>query len=235
MTAVLIGVSVAAGAFAQAVTGIGLALVAGPVLILFLGPLEGVRVALLISLAFNVSYLVPRWRGVQLGEATRLLVPGALATVPASQAFKAIDTRLAALVAGAAILLSVGVVARGYSSPWLATKRGAVVAGAVSGGMNALSANAGPVAVLYGRNANWPVAATAPTLQAYFTALNLVTIPAIGLPQGSTVLPAAAVGMAVGLVAGLATAPRLPAAAIRQVTLLLAGAGGVATLVAAIT
>lgn len=234
VTAILLALAVATGAFAQSVTGIGLALVGGPAMFMVLGPIEGVRVMLVLSLVFSVSYLLRHWRQVLKREALRLLVPGAVATVPTAIVFRAVDARAAAVVAGLGIVVAVVVVARGYVSPWLATAPGAVVAGAVSGAMNSLSSNAGPVAVLYGRNARWPLSSTTATLQAYYVALNLVTIPSMGLPRSAAVLPLGVAAMAVGLLAGLVAAPRMPPELVRGATLVLAGAGGGATVVVAL-
>ena len=64
-----VAAAVAAGAAAQTVTGIGLVLVCGPVLVLLLGAGEAVRVALVTSLALNAVLVarqprVVRWRPV---------------------------------------------------------------------------------------------------------------------------------------------------------------------------
>jgi hypothetical protein len=90
--------------------------------------------------------------------------------------------------------------------------------------MNVLAGIGGPPVAMYAVNAEWPVDAVRPTLQAFFLGLNAVAIPFVGLPSLSP-LPWVALG--VGWVAGLLLVRRLPATVVRPAILLIAGVGGV--------
>ena len=61
MLTVAVVASVLVGALAQSVSGIGFSLVCGPLLVAALGPADGVRLGVLLSLALNVV-LVVRFR-----------------------------------------------------------------------------------------------------------------------------------------------------------------------------
>jgi hypothetical protein len=229
----LVVISVAAGAVAQSVTGIGLILLCGPFLLASAGSTDGLRVAVIISLVFNVTVLCRGWRGVRLGNALRLLLPAVVVTVPLAFLIKTASPAAADAAAGAAIVVAAALLARGHRWPWLASRTGTVAAGAASGAMNAVSATAGPMAALYATNAGWPPRTLAVTLQAYFAGLNLVTLPALGLPRHLGVLPAAALGLALGLVVGQLVGPRVPPESARRLVLLVATVGGLSLLVAA--
>ncbi|MDQ1374120.1 MAG: uncharacterized protein QOJ09_1458, partial [Actinomycetota bacterium] len=77
MTLVLAGLAVAAGAVAQAVTGLGFSLVSAPLLIALAGPRDGVRLNLVLSVLVNVVLLVPQRTHVRRRDVVRLLVPAA--------------------------------------------------------------------------------------------------------------------------------------------------------------
>ena len=116
-----VAAAMAAGAFAQGVTGIGLVRAAGPALILILGPGEGVRVAVLASLVLNAAMLLRGWRAVRLRDGARLCLP-AVAQTPVAAALAGRLAGSASLVAaGVAILAAAGLLASGRSWPWLAT------------------------------------------------------------------------------------------------------------------
>ena len=76
-------VGAATGSVAQAVTGFGFSLVTAPFLVLLVGPLNAVRLVNLFALVFNVVMLVREHKGVDLGNAARLLAP-ALVVAPAA-------------------------------------------------------------------------------------------------------------------------------------------------------
>ena len=119
---------------------------------------------------------------------------------------------------------------RGRGWPWLSTPAGTVVAGAASGAMNVLSATAGPVAALYAVNAGWPAHARTATLQAYFAALNIVSLTAVGLPSQPGLIGAAALGVLAGLPAGQILGYRLSPSLARRLVLIAAASGGLAVL-----
>ncbi|MCY7366389.1 MAG: hypothetical protein LH469_13910, partial [Frankiaceae bacterium] len=91
------------GSLAQSVSGIGFALVCGPLLVAALGPADGVRLSVALSLALNVVLLVRLWRRVDRRRTLLLLLPAALATPLLAVAVRSLPARPAAGLAGAVV------------------------------------------------------------------------------------------------------------------------------------
>lgn len=221
----------AAGAVAQAVSGIGFTLVSGPMLVALFGQADGVRVSVLLSLALNAAVLAPEVRQVRWPVLPALLVPAAVATPGTAAALRFADARIAALLAGIVTLAGAGLVARGRSLPGAEGSSGAIGAGVLSGAMNVIAGVGGPAVALYAQVAGWPAAQTRPTLQAYFLALNAVALVVLG-PIG--ISPLLWLAMGAGTVAGIGLARRVAQETARRITLGLAAAGGCAVVVRAL-
>ena len=227
-------VAVALGAVAQSVSGIGFALVSGPLLVAALGPADGVRLAVALSLVVNVVVLSRTWRQASLREAALLLVPAVLATPLLVRLLRSAPERASEALAGAATLLGAVLLAAGVRWRAAGGRVGAVGAGVVSAAMNVVAGVGGPAVALYATNAGWPAAAMRSTGQAYFLALNAVALAALGLPQVTRTLAAACLlALVAGLVAGGVLAGRVPEEGARRVTLALAGLGGLVVLLSA--
>ncbi|MDQ6650356.1 MAG: TSUP family transporter [Actinomycetota bacterium] len=228
MTTAVLAVAVAVGALAQAVSGIGFALVCGPFLVAVLGPQRGVPVAVVLSLPLNAAILLRDPRSVRWRAALLLLVPAAAVLPLAAYAVHRLSGPAATVVAGAATLCAAAALAAGLRLHRARGPAGAVAAGVVSGAMNVVAGIGGPAAALFAANAEWPPATTRATLQAHFLALNVVTLAVLGLPSVSPGLFGAVLA---GFAAGTVLAGRLPEAAARWATLALAAASGVAAVV----
>ena len=230
----LVVLAVAAGAVAQAVRGIGFTLVSGPLLVAALGPADGVRLSVVLSLVVNVAVLTRTVRETSWRDAALLLVPAVLATPLLARLLRDAPERALQALAGAAIL--VGSLVLGAGVRWRAAggRAGAVGAGVVSAAMNVVAGVGGPAVALYAANAGWPAAAMRSTGQAYFLVLNVVALASLGLPAvpGRLVL-ACLVALAAGLLAGARLADKVPEAGARRVMLVLAGLGGLVVLLSA--
>ena len=226
--------AVAAGAVAQSVSGIGFTLVSGPLLVAALGPADGVRLSVALSLVVNVAVLTRAAREISWRDATLLMVPAVLATPLLARLLRDAPERASQALAGAATLL--GALVLGAGVRWRAAggRAGAVGAGVVSAAMNVVAGVGGPAVALYAANAGWPAAALRSTGQAYFLVLNVVALASLGLPAvpGGLVL-ACLVALAAGLLVGARLADRVPEAGARRVTLVLAGLGGLVVLLSA--
>lgn len=231
----LVVVAVTAGALAQSVSGIGFTLVSGPFLVAVLGPADGVRLSVALSLVVNVVVLTRTWRQASLREACLLLVPAALATPLLARLLRSVPERAAEALAGAAAVVGAALLASGLRWRAAGGRLGAVGAGVVSAGMNVVAGIGGPAVALYATNAGWPAGAMRSTGQVYFLVLNVVAAAALGLPglDGRLVLGCLA-ALAVGLSLGARLAVRVPEPAARRVTLCLAGLGGLTVLAGAL-
>ena len=223
------------GTLAQSVSGIGFALVCGPLLVAALGPTDGVRLSVLLSLVLNVVLLSRLWREVELARVLLLLVPSALATPIFVLLVRRLPERPAAALAGAVVVLGVALLASGVR--WRAARGriGAVTAGVLAAGSNVVAGVAGPLVALWSANAGWEVRAQRAGLQAYFLGVNCVALPALGAPEvPGRLLLGCLVALAVGAALGIPVARRVSDVAARRATLALAAAGGAAVLLRAL-
>jgi uncharacterized protein len=231
--AVLLAVLV--GTLAQWTSGLGFSLVCGPLLVAALGPQDGVRLAVALSLLLNLVLLARLHRQVQWRPTLLLLVPGLLATPLLAVGVRRLPERPAAALVGAVVLLGVGLLASGLRWPAARGTAGAVVAGVAAAGTNLVASVAGPPVALWAANADWEPVAQRASLQALFLGLNVVALPALGLPDvPGAVLAGCLAAMVVGGLLGARLARRLSDRAARRAVLGLAGAGGAAVLVQAL-
>lgn len=235
MTEVLLVLLIAAGAAAQGISGIGFSLVCGPVLVSALGPADGVRVSVLLSVLVNAGVLAREHRHVAWRAAAVLLLPAAIATPLLALVLRDVPDRAAQVLAGLAAVLGALALWRGLRWSALSSVTGMVGAAVVSAGMNDTAGIGGPAVALWADNAGWPHEKARGTLQVYFLGLNLVALVTLGLPHQSQgrygEMLAALVG---GYLLGAVLSRRTPVAQARLVTLALAFLGGAVVLVRAL-
>lgn len=220
-------VAVLAGTLAQSVSGIGFSLVCAPLLVAALGPQDGVRLAMALSIVLNTVLLARLWRDVQVPRTLLLLVPSALATPVLAVLAQGLPARAAALLAGGVVLVGDALLASGLRWQAARGRSGAVVAGVLGAGTNVLASVAGPVVALWAANAEWPARVQRASLQAYFLGLNCVALPSLGAPRvGLGLVAGCLAALAAGAVLGVPLARRVSDSAARRTTLVLAAAGG---------
>ena len=217
--------AVALGAAAQATSGLGFALVSGPLLIASLGQDQGVRTVVLLSALLNAAILIREHRAIRYADGARVLLPAALATPLLVPLVQRLDRDAAAIVAGVLTVTASMLVLAGARAGALRGRAGAAAAGLISAAMNAIAGIGGPPVALYAANAGWSAAAARATMQAIFLVLNSVLLWRIGLPAFS---PWLLVAMAFGYAAGVSATRSLSEQTARRATLLIAGAGGLA-------
>jgi uncharacterized membrane protein YfcA len=228
----LAALAVAIGAFAQAVTGIGFALVCAPLLVMSIDPRQGLSLTNFIGILLSLLVLSREWRQANVKHAAALLVPACIVSVPAALLIRRIDPDQASVVAGALILFAVALLASGFRTKHLHGKSGIVGAGTISGIMSMLAGVGGPAVALYAVNASWDIKTLRPTLNVYFIGLSAVAIAMRGVPEVSAGFASTlVVAMVAGFAGGIHLAKRLSADHIRTMILVIASAGGVAAIV----
>ena len=232
VTGVLTALAVLVGAVAQSVSGIGFVLVCGPLLVAALGPDDGVRLAVVLSLVVNAAVLARTWRQAGLRTALLLLLPAAVATPVVARLLRSAPDRLAEGLAGASAVLGATALAVGLRWRAARGRAGAVLAGVVSAAMNVAAGIGGPAIALYAGNADWPATAMRSTAQVYFLGLNVVALVSLGFPHvAGGLLAGCGAALVVGLLLGAVVARRLAEPTARQLTLSLAALGGLVVLV----
>lgn len=234
MTLVWAALGVAVGAAAQSVSGIGFALVSGPLLFTVFGPREGVRVAVVLSMLVNLVVLVREHRAVMVRRVAPVLIAALASTPLLVHLLSSVHTHALRAAAGGVIVIGALLVAAGRTRDTGIV--GGVIAGLASATMNVLASAGGPAVAVYATGARWDPTRLRATLQAYFLSLNVVTVLTLGLPHWSVRRGVVLVlALLAGSVVGALLAPRVSHDLARAVTLALAAAGGLAVLISALT
>lgn len=219
------------GALAQSAVGLGFGLVSIPFLVALLGPHEAIRTVVLLALPLAASILIRDRRGLQARSAGMLFIPAAIAIFALAPLVRQASTSSLAITAGVLTLVAVGLLASGLRAEGLGGRRGAIIAGLISGGMNVVSGIGGPPVALYAVNAGWPPASIRPTLNLYFIMIGSITLLALGLP---VLRPELLIGVAVGWLTGGWLMRRAPENILRNAVLAVAAAGGLLAIVQAL-
>jgi uncharacterized protein len=234
VTLALAALAVAAGAAAQSVSGIGFALVGGPLLFTVFGAREGVRVAVVLSMLVNVGVLAREHRAVMWRRVLPVLVTALAATPVLAHLLADAHPRALRALAGAVIVVGAALVAAGRTAD--TGLAGGVIAGVVSATMNVLASAGGPAVAVYAAGARWDPLRVRATLQAYFLVLNVVTLAALGGPHWSWMQAIVLVAcLLAGSVLGGWLIGRVSQQRARTVTLAMAAAGGLGVLISAVS
>lgn len=224
-------------AFAQGITGFGSALVAMPLLALFLELHAAAALVALLSLAVNVALLLPVRRELPW-RAVALLLAGSTAGIPAGVLFlSGADPRLARAGLGAALVLTSAALLAGRRLRVAPGPGAALAAGALAGLLGGAFNVNGPVAVLYAAARGWDKRLTHAALQLYFFASGLAIVALHGAAGITSrgVLAAAALALpflAAGSLAGWSVHRRVSEERFRAfllLALLVAGIAMIAT------
>ena len=234
-----VGVAVAVGAAMQRISGMGVGLIAAPVLSLLLGPVDGV---LLVNLLAVINAATNTW-GMRADVDWQKFAPIALAmvlgVVPGAWVVANAPTDVLLILVGVLLLLALSIVTLGKR--YVPRVEGAVPAalsGVIGGFMNTLAGVAGPAITVYAEAARWPQRVYAATLQPIFLVagtLSFTVKVAAGAADVRGIEPALWVAtlaaLAVGIGAGKRLAPRVPSTTAHKIALGLAFAGGATALV----
>jgi uncharacterized membrane protein YfcA len=219
----------AAGSAFQILSGIGFGLIASPLLILTLGREDGIRTVLIISVLLIAVVLARSVQYVRVADTLRLLIPAALLVVPSVFLLGSLHAPFLTVLAGLAVLLGTVLVARGRPLNWMLGGRGAVITGAASGVLTALTGVGGPPVALFVSARQWSAVVARGTLQAFFLPLNLVTLIALGpLVNSVAKLGWVAGGVVIGAVIALLFSGRVSETLVRRTTLTLGGVSAAA-------
>ena len=229
-------VAVGLGAGAQAVTGIGFALVCAPFLVLALGGDDGVRLSNLFGIAVNLLMLgAGGWKSISWRVLPALVVPGILVVPLAAWLISGDSPQTLSLITAILVLAAVVALTRGLRIKALRGRAGATVASVLSGSMNAIGGVAGPPIAAFAANLDWTPNVQRGTLAAYFLAVNAAAVLARGVPRLPTTIFVEGVSMvALGFGGGVVAARFLKYGTVRGVTLALAGGGALASIAVAL-
>lgn len=225
-------VSVFVGAALQRTTGLGFALVCGPVLVLVLNPFDGIVLANLLSACVSTVVLLSTWRGID-GRMAVGMAAGVVLGVPVGAWLVGRMAQAPLLVlVGAITSVAVALAFRTRPMWVLAHRGGPMVAGTVSGFSNVTAGVGGPALAVYGSSQSVPLATFVPTVQVVGLFTNVLSLAAkheFHLPWQLALSAVLVLFAGVGL--GAVLGPRIPPARARVLVLVLALVGGLGAVV----
>lgn len=169
-----IALAILIGAMAQRVSGLGFALTVAPVLVLLIGPFDGVLVVNLAG-AVSAAIVISRvWRRIDWRQFSYLTLPALLAVIPGAY--------ISVLLGGPELQITVGfILVIALSISVLVNKaqktvpqfRAAVLTGTASGLMSATAGIGGPGVAVYSVLTRWEQRSFAATIQPFFVCLGV--------------------------------------------------------------
>ncbi|APT92616.1 permease [Corynebacterium phocae] len=234
----ILGITLA-GAVLQRVSGMGFALVAGPVLMLILGPVDGIiLVNLLAAVNAALTTAVVR-RDIEWGKFAFMAPFLLVGSVPAAIMVARFDSSWLLILVG--LMLLSALVAATLSSRRMAPVAGKipmVIAGVTGGFGNTLAGAAGPPVAIYAQASRWNPLAFRATLQpilAVSGAISVVVKLAMGagsLDQTTPLLWVASFGgMVLGIIVGTRLAGKASQALAHKLSMSVTAAGALAAIV----
>lgn len=227
------------GAMMQRVSGMGVGLLAAPVLSLLMGPVQGILVVNLVAAANAAmsSWSVRRdiqWKKVALIGS--VMVVGSL---PAAWLITKVDGPILQVMVGALLILALLTVTIGNKFvPEVSGNAPAVASGVIGGFMNTIAGVAGPAITVYAIASRWPQVPYAASMQPLFLISGLVSfglkswIGTGGFGQVSGWLwPAAIFACLVGIIVGQKIAHRVNKSTARSLAITVALLGAISVFV----
>lgn len=220
------------GSAIQRVTGMGLALVASPFLVLVLGTDLGIQTVQVVGLGVCALSAWQLRASINWRRAGVLLACAVVGLAPGTWVVRVLPPAWLSVVIGAVTVLALLVSAAVGEVTWMRRPVGGVAAGAASGFMNVTAGVGGPPVVVYARSIGWEYSQYVATVQLYFTGLNGLSLAGRGMPALSVAQwCAVAAAAGAGLLIGQALAGRISEVAARRVIFVVAMLGSVTTLV----
>ena len=227
------------GSTLQRISGMGLGLVAGSVLSIALGPVEGVLVVNILTCVNAIFSSVSMRRHIQWNMVGIIGPAMLVGAIPGAILISQVSTAALQVIVGAGLLLGLALVTVGKNVvPQASGKPPAVVAGIAGGFMNTLAGVAGPLITIYAQASRWDHRYFAATLQPLFVIAGGVSV-AVKLVMGTAgisdvhwgVWPVALLGIAIASVVGTRLARRVPKETARKVAITVATAGAASVFV----
>ncbi|WP_293698671.1 sulfite exporter TauE/SafE family protein [uncultured Agrococcus sp.] len=201
-------------ALLQRVTGVGFALVATPLLVLFLGPHDGVRVVVLLGVVASAVMSISMYRHIEWRRVPLLVAPAIVVSPLAALLTWSAQQNVLLLIVGATAIFSLAASwIPGFSGVWKG-RTGGVLAGGTAGFLHLISGLSGPPIIAYAASQRWERARFIATVQIVFIAYHLLTLAWRGLPQSGSVIEIGAlvIVVAIGVWLGGPASRRLPIA-----------------------
>jgi uncharacterized membrane protein YfcA len=236
ITLVSVGVVLFFGSLIQRVTGMGLALVAAPFLVLILGTVIGVQTLLVVGLGVCLASAITLRADVNIRRAILLLATSVVGLIPGTLIARALPASWLGILIGTVTLAALASIVFLRKSSLFVGARGTGIAGALSGFMNVTAGVGGPPIVIYANSINWNYREYLATVQLYFAGLNVLSLFARGVPE----LPAsgwavAAISAVAGIIIGNRLSKTINESIAKKAVFAIAFIGSLATVIQGIS
>ncbi|AEQ06481.1 sulfite exporter TauE/SafE family protein [Corynebacterium pseudotuberculosis] len=237
--ALLVFAIVAVGSLLQRVSGMGLGLVAGSILSVAMGPVEGILVVNLLA-AINATMTTVIVRKNVDWQKFFLIAPVVvLGAIPGAWLITVVSGAMLQVVVGSLLLSALAIVTFGVQRiPHAQGKIPAVITGVIAGFMNTLAGIAGPAITVYAQVSRWSQVPFAATLQPIFIVSGLVSLTVKIVSGAGTVASVSSwvwffgiFGMIAGISIGARASQKIPRPTARKISLSVATLGGIMVLV----
>lgn len=234
----LVLIAVVAGALAQRLAGLGFGLLVSPVLVVLLGPFDGVMIINLCGAASSLLILSRVWRHVQWRRYFGLALAAIAGVLPGAWLASNVPEAPLEICIGVLLIIALLASQRLTRSSWRASGPVPLVSlGFSSGLMNAAAGVGGPAITAYAIATRWDQKSFSATLQPYFVTTGLTSLlskyvmsgghlPALEGWQWLSILAA----MLAGIVAGDLLSGRVKPVSVRRIVVVIAYLGAVSTL-----
>ncbi|MGP6174920.1 TSUP family transporter [Corynebacterium sp. A21] len=226
------------GSCLQRVAGMGMGMVAGPVLSLAMGPVAGIMVVNVLAVINALLIMSTVWRDINWRRGAMMCSVLILGTIPGAILVQQAPVDVLQVIVGSLLLLGLGMTIFGARLIPEVSGRAPVYAAGIAGGfMNTVAGLAGSAITVYAQAARWEQREYAATLQPIFALAALLSVvikTAIGAGNPADSDPWIwVVGMGailLGIAAGSLLSERVSRTTARRIALMAATAGGVSVL-----
>ena len=238
MVFALVLIAVVAGALAQRLAGLGFGLLVSPVLVVLLGPFDGVMIINLCGAASSLLILSRVWRHVQWRRYFGLALAAVAGVLPGAWLASTVPEAPLEICIGVLLIIALLASQRLTRSSWRASGPVPMASlGFSSGLMNAAAGVGGPAITAYAIATRWDQKSFGATLQPYFVTTGLTSLvskyvlsgghlPGLEGWQWLSILAA----MVVGIVAGDLLSGKVKPASVRRIVVAIAYLGAASTL-----
>jgi uncharacterized protein len=220
------------GALLQRLSGVGFALIAGPLLTLTTGPYQGIRLTNLLTMLVSVVVLATSVVQVDAKRAKLLVPAGLLGVAPGIVLARVLPSRPLQITIGTLVAVSLVAIMLVRRLRITATSANTVSAGIASGFTNAAAGIGGPALTVYAIVTSWRHEAFAATSQISFAAQSAASLAIDGLPHLSVWrFVAVLCAIAGGLAAGQIGSRYVRSGHASRATVILAALGALGTII----
>jgi uncharacterized membrane protein YfcA len=225
----LVCLGVLLGALAHRLTGFGFTLVAAPILVTVIGPVDGIILCLLLNAGLAGLVLISTWRFVLWSRLTHLSLGCVAGTSLGAVLVAILPGSILTAAVGVLTVVAVGAALSSTPPRLFVGRRGSLITGLISGSMNATAGTGGPILAVHSLADKWPPIAFIGTVQIYFIGANALAL----LMRGPVDLPIVVwflsfFTLTVGAVAGHFLARLITRKAAFRLVVILSFTGGLA-------